>query len=146
MNKTTLVYDIPYEKVLEYRETIKNWHPEIGDETDGQLNKFKGLDHYDWLMLFDENDKLLAVSCVDMGMYDDKIYLNMLWATKGYGKIMTDRIFNFYKECSSKRPGKKSVTFNAINDTVSNVYKTKYTDYKFIGRNEWGYDEFERLF
>ena len=81
-----------------------------------------------------------------MGMYDDKVYLNMLWAAKGFGKIMMDRLYNFYKECSSKRVGKNSFIFNAINDAVSNVYKAKYTDYKFIGKSEYDYDEFEREF
>lgn len=146
MNKIILLYDVPFEKILEYRETIKNWHPEIANETDEQLNKFKGLDNYDWFMIFDSNDNLVAVACTDLGIYDDKVYLNMIWSAKGFGKIAIDKLYKFYRECGSMRPGKKSFTFNAINDVVSNIYKTKYVNYNFIGRNEWGYDEFEREF
>ena len=147
MTNTILVYSVSFDNIEKYKDEIISWHPEIASETAGQINKFKGLDNYIWFMLFDKkSDKLYAVACIDMNLYDDKIHFNMLWAERGFGKIMTDKMYNFYNKQKSLRNGKKSIVFQAINDKVSEIYRKKYEDFTFIGKNEWGYDEFERYF
>jgi hypothetical protein len=147
MINTVLIYGVSFDNIEKYKDEIKSWHPEIASETAEQINKFKGIDNYTWFMLFDKkSDKLYGVACIDINRYDNKIYLNMIWAEHGFGKIMTDKLYNFYNKQTPFRNGKKSFIFQAINDKVSTIYRSEYDDYNFVGKNEWGYDEFERYF
>ena len=136
-----LVYNIPYKKVVERKNEILNWHPDVADEEEKQIEKFVGIDSVKWFFLMDD-DKLVSVA--GMVEYDDNIYLNQIWAKSGYGKKMVDSIYNYYKN-NSKITAEK-FTFSAHNPKVIDHYKTKFTEYKFVGDNKWGFPTFERKF
>ena len=147
---TMLLIDVPFNKVKSQKDEIFSWHSDVQKDFDMQFEKHVGRSEIRWFELFDDNRALLAVAGVTelyykKGDLDNMVYLNQLWAKSGFGKKMVDAVFDYFKKNREYRDIENFV-FAGYEPKVVDNYKKNYSEYKFMGDNEWGYPKFERKF
>lgn len=151
----TLVADVPYKKILGMKNEILSLNGKINWD---QFTKFEGDNSGKWYLLYNEKlvhwpneweKTLLAVARIRT-IDCDSIHVNEFDAKSGYGKLMMDTLYDYFKrrikdnypDCKDKT----KFTWNAINDKVADHYRKNYTEYSYTGKNEFGWDCFERNF